>query len=177
MAWKNRARSEWVLSLLDVGETDRVLEVGFGSGRDLERVHRLASEGLAAGIDHSTEMVRMARRRSMAAILAGRSDIREASADCIPFSPETFTKVFAINSVQFWPDRRAAFDEISRVLRPGGLVAIALQPRGASTHELAMENGRSLVAELTEAGFDYVRLETAELGKTTTVCALGSKQS
>ncbi len=177
MAWKNRARSEWVLSLLDVGEADRVLEIGFGSGRDLERVHRLASGGLSAGIDHSDEMVRMARRRNMGAIQAGRSDIREATADRIPFGVESFTKAFAINSVQFWPDRRAGFEEIRRVLRPGGLVAIALQPRGTSTRKSAMENGAMLASELSEAGFRDARLETAVFGKVTTVCALGFKAS
>ena len=38
MAIKNRERSLWVLSLLELGLTDRVLEIGFGSGADIRRV-------------------------------------------------------------------------------------------------------------------------------------------
>ena len=175
MSVKNKARSKWVLSLLEIEAVDRVLEIGFGSGRDLRRVAALATAGLTAGVDHSAEMVKMARGNSIGAILAGRADIRLGSADCIPFPDACFTKAFSINAVQFWRDRRAALAEIRRVLRPGGLVAIALEPRGASNPELALANGRVIAADLEAAGFQQVRLESSGLGRVPTVCVIGLK--
>jgi SAM-dependent methyltransferase len=175
LAFKNKARSKWVLSLLEIDAVDRVLEIGFGSGRDLHRVNALATEGLAAGVDHSDEMVKMARAKNIRAILAGRADIRFGSADRIPFPDECFSKAFSINSVQFWRDRRAGLLEIRRVLRLGGLIAVALEPRGASSPELALANGRILVADLEATGFRDVRLESSNSGRIPTVCALGVK--
>lgn len=175
MAWKNKSRSEWVLSLLEIEPVDRIVEIGFGSGQDLRRVNALAKEGLTAGVDHSQEMVKMARAKNLAAILAGRADIRYGLATQIPFAAETFTKAFSINSIQFWLDRRAALQEIQRVLRPGGLVAIGLEPRGAATRETALANGQTIVAELEIVGFQSLRLETSDFGRVPTICALGCK--
>lgn len=175
MAANNKARSVWVLSLLNIEPIDRVLEVGFGSGQDLKRVNAIATEGLTAGVDHSPEMVKMARAKNLRAILAGRADIRQGSSDGIPFPDACFTKAFSINSVQFWADRRAALREVQRILRPGGLIAIALEPRGASSPELALENGTVIAADLEALGFENVRLESNGQAKKPAVCVLGLK--
>ena len=58
MAVKNRGRSLWVISLLDIQRDDRVLEIGFGPGVDLRRVSEIAADGFVTGVDHSKEMVR-----------------------------------------------------------------------------------------------------------------------
>lgn len=175
MAFQNKARSLWVLSLLNVEPIDRVLEIGFGPGQDLKRVNAIATEGLTAGVDHSAEMVKMARAKNLRATLAGRADIRQGSSDKIPFPDACFTKAFSINSVQFWGDRPAALREIQRVLRPGGLIAVALEPRGASSPELALENGRVIADDLEALGFENVRLESNGQAKKPAVCALGLK--
>lgn len=175
MAASNKARSLWVLSLLNVEPIDRVLEIGFGPGQDLKRVSAIATEGLTAGVDHSAEMVKMARATNLRTILAGRADIRQGTSDRMPFPDACFTKAFSINSVQFWADRRAALREIRRVLRPGGVVAIALEPRGSSSPVLAVENGKMIAADLAALGFENVRVESNAQAKKTAVCILGLK--
>lgn len=175
MAVNNKARSLWVLSLLDVEPIDRVLEIGFGPGQDLKRVSAIATEGLTAGVDHSAEMVKMARSKNLGTIIAGRADIRQGTANRVPFPDASFTKAFSINSVQFWEDRRAALREIQRVLQPGGRIAIALEPRGESSPELASENGRMIAADLEALGFENVQLESNGLTKKPAVCVLGRK--
>ena len=39
-----------------------------------------------------------------------------------------FDTALSINSVQLWLDSRAGVEEMQHVLRPGGLITIALQP-------------------------------------------------
>ncbi len=173
MAVNNKSRSLWVLSLLDVEPIDRVLEIGFGPGQDLKRVSAIATEGLTAGVDHSPEMVKMARSKNLRTILTGRADIRQGTADRIPFPDASFTKAFSINSVQFWEDRRAALREIRRVLQPGGRIAIALEPRGESSPELALENGRMIAADLDALGFENVQVQSNGQVKKAAVCVLG----
>src|SRR5262245_16525243 len=138
MAVKNRGRSEWVLSGLDLGPRDRVLEVGFGPGVDVRRA--AARAAFVAGVDHSPEMVRQARRRNARAIAEGRVDLRVGEAGRLPFADGAFDKAFAINVAQFWDPMGAALAELRRVLAPGGLLVLAVQPRSkGATEETARE--------------------------------------
>jgi len=68
----NRRRNAWVVSLLDVARTDRVLEVGFGPGIAIGEATARASDGLVCGVDHSEVMLRRARRHNADVIRAGR---------------------------------------------------------------------------------------------------------
>src|SRR4051794_19705017 len=70
MAVKNRERSEWVLTQLGIGPADHVLEVGFGSGVDVQRPARPARG--VGGIDQSAVMLRRAGRRTRRAFAEGR---------------------------------------------------------------------------------------------------------
>ncbi len=177
MAVKNRQRSEWIIDLLKVQPSDRILEIGFGSGVDIARTSALAWEGFVAGIDHSETMVRQSQRRNAAAIQAGRVELHRADASAIPSADASFDKVLSINVAQFWPDPLAVLAELQRVLVPGGLVAIAIQPRIPNATEVtSQQTGQFLVNALIAAGFEQVRLETKPIQPVSVVCALGFKQ-
>jgi ubiquinone/menaquinone biosynthesis C-methylase UbiE len=64
MAAETAAVNTQALALLGCRPDDQVLEVGFGHGRTLARAVVLVPAGLVAGIDVSTDMVRMARHRN-----------------------------------------------------------------------------------------------------------------
>ena len=49
----NIERNRWTVGLLDIQETDHVLELGFGPGLAIEQVACLATKGRVVGIDHS----------------------------------------------------------------------------------------------------------------------------
>lgn len=176
MAFKNRERSEWLMPLLDVQQDDHVLEIGFGPGVDVRRVSAAASGVRVAGIDHSEEMLRQARKRNAAAVREGRVDLRLGPAFPLPFPDAVFDRAFSVNTVQFWPDRAVGLAELHRVLKPGGLLAIAIQPRSkGATEETTREWGARLSAELQAAGFSQVRLEFKDMRPVPVVCALGTK--
>ncbi len=176
MAIKNRERSEWLMPLLGVQPNDRVLEIGFGPGVDVRRVCAAAPGVRVAGIDHSEEMLRQARKRNAATVREGRVDLRLGSAFPLPFPDAAFDRAFSVNTVQFWPDRAAGLAELHRVLEPGGLLAIAIQPRNqGATEETTREWGARLSAELQAAGFSRVRLEFNDMRPVPAVCALGTR--
>jgi ubiquinone/menaquinone biosynthesis C-methylase UbiE len=177
MAIKNRNRSEWVIELIEVQPGDLILEVGFGSGVDIARVSNLATQGWVAGVDHSDVMVQQAKERNAAAIQAKKIDLQCAAAGSIPYANAIFDKIFSINVAQFWTNPQDELTELRRVLKPSGLLALAIQPRiPNATEATSQRTGQFLVHLLAAAGFEQVRLEIKPMRPVSVVCALGIKK-
>jgi SAM-dependent methyltransferase len=173
----NRRRNAWAVSLLDVRPDDRVLEVGFGPGLAIRELARLAADGYVCGIDHSELMLRRARKLNAEGIRRGVVDLRLGAVQDLPAFDQPFDKILAVNAMMFWGEPVARLEELRRLLRSGGLMAIAHQPRGrGASDETAAAKGRELEAALAQAGFSEVRLETMAL-KPAVVCALGVKRA
>jgi len=175
MARLSGARNAWIISLLDVQPEDRVLEVGSGPGAAIQVLADLARNGTVVGIDSSPLMLRQATRRNVRAVRAGRVQLRQGSALALPFEDASFDKALTINSVQIWPDSFAGIKELQRVLKPGGLINVALQPVWAKADAEVRSIGDDLVELLQRAGFQQTRLEFKPMKPMACVCALGVK--
>ena len=138
-----------VLALLHIELKHRLLEIGFGSGVGIALAARTAAA--VAGVDPSREMVAQASARNRAAILAGRVDLRRANADDLSFRDDDFDIAFAINSMQVWPDKVAGLNEIRRVLKPGGRLALGFTVNSGQPKEGVLET-------LVTGGLANVRL-------------------
>jgi ubiquinone/menaquinone biosynthesis C-methylase UbiE len=162
----NRRRNSWVVSLLDVQPTDRVLEIGFGPGFAIAQLsRRVGGSGHVYGIDHSEVMLRQATRRNASAIAAGRVSLRKASVDQLPPSlGGPFDAILTVNSFGFWPAPAERLTELRRRLRPGGRIAIASQPRcPGATASTSHSAARRIEALLQDAGYTNSRIETLDL--------------
>ena len=105
-----------ILAALALRPGDRLLEIGCGGGLLLRDA--IGSGASATGIDHSEEMVSLARDRAPAA------EIVLASAEDLPFADASFTAV-AMSVVFFLlPDPAAVLRECRRVLVAGGRLAV-----------------------------------------------------
>lgn len=117
---QNRPLYEQTIQLLQLSDTDSVLDVGCGNGYVL---NMLASryDGLFTGIDISVSIIKTASRRNRRFVENGImklccQDIREMSfADC------SFNKAYTINTVYFWENLSDIMAKIRRVLTPNGL--------------------------------------------------------
>jgi ubiquinone/menaquinone biosynthesis C-methylase UbiE len=180
MARMNRADARWTVSLLDLQPESYVLEIGFGPGVATQYASEKASKGFVAGIDLSETMVQAARKRNAAAIEAGRVDLKHGDVSVLPYSDETFDKVFAIHSIMFWPKPVDCLKELQRVLKPYGLLAITIVPKGRRP-DLPPDLGTvydsdEVAAMLSNAGFRDVQVETfPEPTKYIPDCVLGLK--
>jgi ubiquinone/menaquinone biosynthesis C-methylase UbiE len=176
LALKNRRRSEWVLALLNVRPGDYVLEIGFGPGVDILRVSERVEHGFVAGVDVSREMVRQATRRNAVAVEAGLVELLCASAERIPYPANSFDKVFAINSLQFCGDVPRVMHEIRRVLKPGGVVSVAVQPRlpGATERNVDAVDA-AIQSTLREAGFSSLTRQRKMMKPVSCVCVQASE--
>jgi ubiquinone/menaquinone biosynthesis C-methylase UbiE len=103
-----------------VGKDKKVLDIGVGKG---VTPCRLAEEyGCdVAGIDYSERMLERARKRVDEKGLAGKVSLERGDAHRLPFSDDAFDIVI-IECVTTILDKRRAFSEVFRVLKPGGVV-------------------------------------------------------
>lgn len=173
MALSNRQLNTWSVDLLGVRPTDDVLEIGFGPGLAVQALARRARRGHVAGVDVSALMVRQASGRNAAAIRAGQVDLREAGVSSLPFPEASFDKVLAVNNVQFWPSLPDDLREVRRVLRPGGLLAIVLQPRWAPSEADVLAVRDELLAQVRAAGYGEARSVVAPMKPMPAFAVLG----
>lgn len=162
-AWLQRgevgAFRRW--SALEPGSA--LLEVGCGNGVSTKLLARRSQPRRLVAFDYDPSMVRLARRR-----LRGRSadhsiELAVADATHMPLADGEFDAVFEAGVLHHVPDWRAALVEISRVLRPGGLLFFAEPSRGRLTrgiywflpHDRASMFSREELSEaLPEAGLE-----------------------
>src|SRR5919197_119541 len=113
----------WELGRLSPGE--RVLDLGCGAGTDsLVAAQMVGPEGLVTGIDMTPEM--LVKARSAATEMGAENvDFVEGEIEALPFPDETFDVVISNGVVDLVPDKDAVFEEIYRVLAPGGRIQIA----------------------------------------------------
>jgi SAM-dependent methyltransferase len=79
LARANRSFADEIVALLEVGASEKVLEVGFGPGVGIELLARAAPRGTIAGVDPSEEMVEQAKARNAASIGTGVVDLRRGT--------------------------------------------------------------------------------------------------
>jgi ubiquinone/menaquinone biosynthesis C-methylase UbiE len=96
---------------------ERVLDLGCGTGEGALFLAREFPQASVRGIDFSEEMIREARRK-VGLDPEGRIAFAVGDAARLPYGDESFDLVAQVNMAPF-------FDEIARVLRPGGSVIVA----------------------------------------------------
>lgn len=116
--------AEWTEPMLDAAAVTgpmRVLDVACGTGV-LARaaMSRVDAPGEVVGLDVNDGMLAVAKRRAPAvAWHAGR-------AEALPFASADFDAVVSQFGLMFFEDRVKAMQEMVRVLRPGGSLALAV---------------------------------------------------
>ena len=163
----------WGLRGVRVEPTARVLDVGCGGGRTLRTLAAMASEGRVDGIDYSPASVSVAHGTNADLVASGRVTVQQGTASRLPFADATFDLVTAVETHYYWPDLRADFREVLRVLKPGGrFVIIAEAYKGGAfdwaqrfimqgvlrSNYLTLDEHRSA---LVESGFDDVEVDAS----------------
>lgn len=124
----------------------RALDVGTGTGAGAFAIARRFPSAEVVGVDIAEGMLAEARRKT-GPELSGRVRFERADAASLPFAPDSFDLVTLANMIPF-------FDEIARVVRPGGSAVFAFSTGASTPIYVPPERLRQ---ELAARGFDHLR--------------------
>ena len=101
-----------------------LLDIGTGPARLLLKIHQESPNMRLVGIDSSSAMVTKARQNISAAGMSDAIEVKEGSADHIPFPDQSFDIVVSTASIHHWKEPTAGLNETYRVLKDGGYALI-----------------------------------------------------
>lgn len=138
-------------------EGEIVVDLGSGGGLDVFlAAQRVGPTGQAIGIDMTEEMIALARKNAKKMALDNVA-FHRAEIEAMPLDDESADCVISNCVLVLIPDKLAAFQEIFRVLKPGGRLAVSdLALKQALPAELAARVGMSgdVIEALTMSGYE-----------------------
>ena len=126
------------LRTLETGE--RVVDVGSGAGFDtFIAAGQVGDRGQVVGVDMTPEMLK--KSRATAEVLGfSHVEFREGLAEALPVDAGWADVVISNGVINLCADKRAVFEEIRRVLRPGGRLQFADIANGRPVPPEALRN-------------------------------------
>lgn len=148
-----------------------VVDLGSGGGLDVFLASKMVGpEGRAIGVDMTTAMIERARENAQNGNYTN-VEFYQSTIDQIPLPDGSVDCIISNCVINLAPDKPAVFREISRVLKPGGRVALS---DIALKHDLPEAVAQSMAAyvgciagailiedyraSLLEAGFEHVEI-------------------
>ena len=115
--------NHWLLGRVEPGEV--VLDLGCGAGTDLLVAAQMTGpRGRVIGVDMTTAMLERAETSAREMRLAN-VELHEALIERLPLEDASVDVVISNGVIDLVPDKDAVFEEIDRVLRPGGRLQLA----------------------------------------------------
>lgn len=167
------ALADWGFSQITLSADASVLDVGCGGGANIRTLLKLCPDGHITGADYSAVSVEKSRRVNKKAVLAGRCDVVEGSADDLPFADGAFDAVTAFETVYFWPGLTKCFREVHRVLKNGGRFLICNESDGKKAEDekwtkiiggMTIYTAEQLEEALKQAGFGRITTRKNDRG-------------
>lgn len=177
MEWLNTNAYRKAIHTLEPARDERILEIGFGTGRFAEMLLEMSPAIFVAGVDPTLTMVQTAKDRLAKHGFADRVDLRQGMDEVLPWDDNSFHAVVAIHSFQFWKDPEHSIKEINRVLQPNGRFIIVFRDHAANppawlpnpisrsgkeielTKQLLEENGYACVERMAAGSSRIIRAE------------------
>ena len=158
MNYTHAPLTNWGLKLVNVQDGWTMLDVGCGGGFTIRRLLKRSKDAQVYGIDISEESVTKARQVN-AEVLDKQVYVTQGSAEQLPYNDEMFDLVTAVETVYFWPNLPDCLQEVRRVLKPGGKLAIMVEVVDSDSKWTSIVDGMTaytpeqLKTLLDDAGF------------------------
>jgi SAM-dependent methyltransferase len=112
-------------SLRALSPGERVVDIGSGAGFDsFVAAAQVGADGRVVGVDMTAEMLEKSRATA-SQLGCSNVEFRKGLAERLPIDDAWADVVISNGVINLCADKRAVFDEVRRVLRPGGVLQFA----------------------------------------------------
>lgn len=128
----NESNGEMTLHAIDLLELvngDEILELGPGNAKFARHAIQKAANVKYVGADISEVMIAEARKLNSTFCKDGAASFYLIDDNNLPFSDERFKKIFTVNTLYFWKNPLKQLEELYRVLKPSGVLCIAIRSK------------------------------------------------
>lgn len=169
----HEAVTNWAIDLLEIKESDRLLDIGCGGGGTLHKISSIIDTGHLSGIDYSLTSIDATMKKNWDDFVAGKLDVTQASVEKMPYADDAFDKIISIESFYFWPNPLENLKEVYRVLAPAGKTMITLDihntdelmekyKENIEMFELFVPTIEEFKQLMEDAGFKEVKIHTKD---------------
>ena len=116
--WDEEMRSD-ALSMIDIEQDDRILDVGCGTGFSIEGLVQYSDD--IHGIDQSRHQLEKSIGKFGE---SGSVELHRGDAERLPFRDDSFDIVWSSGSIEYWPNPVEALHEFRRITKPGNPVLV-----------------------------------------------------
>jgi ubiquinone/menaquinone biosynthesis C-methylase UbiE len=127
--WGNVSLNAFMKELLSVQKHDRVLEIGFGTGKLIAEMAQLVTTGVIEGIDVSATMIALAEKRNKRFIAEGKVILRHGDFKDAAYPENCFDIIYSANTIYFWKEPDQCIRKIRSILKPEGRVILAFEDK------------------------------------------------
>lgn len=148
-----------------IQKTLTVLDIGCGGGKAISQFSTMLNNSKIYGIDHSADMVSLARDVNKEGIQKRKVDILQGDVTNMPYPNDYFDIISAFDTINFWPDFSKAILEIKRVLKDKGILLIVngYPKKGNKWWDFSkFKNDVEYRKELSKYGFNPINIEITE---------------
>ena len=162
----NRQMNQTIAESIQLAGDESLLEIGCGTGDALALLAPRLPDGRIVGIDHSEVMVRRAIKTNRQ---YQNVTIELAGLESYSAKPEAFNWVLVSNVHQFWQDPLECFCRIKELLKPDGVVTVAVRIHNPKNRSFFSKIGYNqakqdeLFEQLKQAGFTNLQLTRKDL--------------
>lgn len=132
---RHRHLAKWGFSNFDVGEEEKILDIGCGGGANLQTLLQKNDRAEVFGVDYSEVSVCLSQKKNKKAVSEGRCQVSQGDVHELCFDDGTFDLITAFETVYFWKDINKAMMEIYRVLKMGGRFVICNEADGKGEND------------------------------------------
>lgn len=183
MSIKNNDRVDWTFEKLLVQPSDILLEVGYGPGMTLNKVAGNLSSGFIAGIDHSNIMLKQASRKNKIYIEKQKVKLECGTIWDLKYPEDHFDKIYASNVHIFWENPVKEFNQLVRLLKPGGRLVMVFQPRPIKSEDRMTklkdkveEIADKIMQQYKEVGLINIEIDFKKMSSVTCIYISGQKK-
>lgn len=165
------AMANWALGAVKIPDDYKILDIGCGGGGNIARMLKRVPQGSVMGIDFSPVSVAKSSKVNAEAVKEGRCQVTEGNVSSLPFDEGSFDMVTAFETVYFWPDIEHCFNQVKKVLKPGGQFVIVNESDGSGPMDAKWESmiegmhtytPEEIRTHLSNAGFTDINIRKNE---------------